>query len=97
MYVKIYFPYAARFYYMDPLVAMMSKFDLKEKLAILLFVLEHTQSENNVFNQRKTKFQEDYLIAGDKGDSERLLLKILDGSTSKSDDEPHYAYLYDDR
>ena len=42
MYVKIYFPFAARFYMMDPLVAMKSKFDLKEKLAILLFVLEHT-------------------------------------------------------
>ena len=42
MYVKIYFPFAARFYIMDPLVAMKSKFDLKEKLAILLFVLEHT-------------------------------------------------------
>ena len=36
MYVKIYFPYAARFYMMDPLDAMKSKFDLKEKLAILL-------------------------------------------------------------
>jgi len=56
MYVKIYFPFAARFYMMDPLVAMKSKFDLKEKLAILLFVLEHTESENSVFNKKKTQF-----------------------------------------
>ena len=42
MYFKFYSPYAARFYMIDPLDAMKRKFDLKEKLAILLFVLEHT-------------------------------------------------------
>ena len=39
----------------------------------------------------------DHLVAGDRGDSERLLKRILGASSSESDDEPHHAYLYDDR
>ncbi len=39
----------------------------------------------------------DHLVAGDRDDSERLLKRILGASSSESDDEPHHAYLYDDR